>query len=123
MVSRAAAALPLRELDLLFVENVGNLVCPSEFDLGENLRIALLSVTEGEDKPLKYPPLFRGADAVLVTKTDLAAPCEFDRDAALANLRRVNPKARVFEVSAKTGSGMDAWCEFLRESRAAASAG
>jgi hydrogenase nickel incorporation protein HypB len=118
MVSKAVGSLPLRELDLLVVENVGNLVCPAEFDLGENLRIALLSVTEGEDKPLKYPPLFRGADAVLVTKTDLAGPCEFDRETALENLRRVNPKARVFEVSAKSGAGMDAWCDFLRESRA-----
>jgi len=122
MVSKAAAKLPLRELDVLVVENVGNLVCPAEFDLGENLRIALLSVTEGEDKPLKYPPLFRGADAVLVTKTDLSGPCEFDRGAALENLRRVNPKARVFELSAKSGAGMGAWCDFLRESRAALAA-
>jgi len=123
MVARASGSLPLRELDLLFIENVGNLVCPSEFDLGEDLRVVLLSVTEGEDKPLKYPPLFRGAHAVVVTKTDLAEPCAFDRETALANLRRVNPTARVFELSAKTGAGMDAWCAWLAASRKKDAAG
>ena len=118
MVARAAGTMPLADLDLLVVENVGNLVCPAEFDLGESLRVALLSVTEGEDKPLKYPPIFRRADVVLVTKTDLAEVCEFDRATATANIRRVSPLARVFEVSARTGDGMDAWCAYLKEARA-----
>jgi hydrogenase nickel incorporation protein HypB len=118
MVARAVGGLPEAGLDMLVIENVGNLVCPSSFDLGEDLRVALLSVTEGEDKPLKYPPLFRAAHAVLVTKTDLAQACEFDRDAALANLRQVSPAARIFEVSAKTGEGMEAWCAFLGKCRA-----
>jgi hydrogenase nickel incorporation protein HypB len=115
MVARAVGGLGPKDLDLLVIENVGNLVCPSSFDLGEDLRVALLSVTEGEDKPLKYPPLFHAAHAVLVTKTDLAQACEFDREAALANIRQVSPAARIFEVSAKTGEGMEAWCAFLGE--------
>ena len=118
MVARAVGGLDSKDLDVLVIENVGNLVCPSSFDLGEDLRVALLSVTEGEDKPLKYPPLFRAAHAVLVTKTDLAQACEFDREAALANLRQVSPAARIFEVSAKTGEGMEAWCAFLGKCRA-----
>jgi hydrogenase nickel incorporation protein HypB len=118
MVARAVGGLKIRELDLLVIENVGNLVCPASFDLGENLRLALLSVTEGEDKPLKYPPLFRTADVVLVTKIDLAPHVDFDREAALANIRRVSPTARIFEVSAKTGEGMEAWCDYLKEARA-----
>ncbi|HTX51871.1 MAG TPA: hydrogenase nickel incorporation protein HypB [Candidatus Baltobacteraceae bacterium] len=118
MVARAVGSLDLRALDLLVIENVGNLVCPASFDLGENLRLALLSVTEGEDKPLKYPPLFRTADVILVTKTDLAPHVDFNRELALANIRRVSPKARLFEVSAKTGEGMEAWCNYLKEARA-----
>ncbi len=118
MVARAVGGLDLRSLDLLVIENVGNLVCPASFDLGENLRLALLSVTEGEDKPLKYPPLFRTADVVLVTKVDLAPHVEFNRATALANIRRVSPKARIFELSAKTGEGMEAWCTYLKEARA-----
>lgn len=115
MVARAYAELPSEGLRVLVIENVGNLVCPATFDLGEGLRVALLSVTEGEDKPLKYPPLFAFAHVVVITKKDLAAACEFDREAALASIRRVNPAAQVFEVSSKTGEGMDAWCGFLRE--------
>lgn len=117
MVAKAAATLDLKALDLLIIENVGNLVCPSAFDLGEDLRVVLLSVTEGEDKPLKYPPMFHSAHAVIITKTDLAAAVEFQRDAAVANIRRVSPAARIFEVSAKTGAGMEAWFEFLRSQR------
>ncbi|OPY76680.1 MAG: Hydrogenase isoenzymes nickel incorporation protein HypB [Syntrophorhabdus sp. PtaU1.Bin153] len=117
MVARAVGGMDLKALDILVIENVGNLVCPSGFDLGEDLRVALLSVTEGEDKPLKYPPLFRFADAVVVSKMDLAVACEFDRDAALDNIRRVNPRADVFEVSAKTGEGMDAWRDYLNRMR------
>lgn len=117
MVARALGELDPNALDVLVIENVGNLVCPSSFDLGEDLRVALLSVTEGEDKPLKYPPLFLGAHAVLLTKTDLSQACEFDRDTALANIRRASPKARIFELSARTGEGMEAWCEYLKEQR------
>ena len=113
MVGRAIKQLDLTGLNLLIIENVGNLVCPASYDLGEDLRIVLLSVTEGEDKPLKYPPMFQSADVVLISKIDLAQACDYDRDAALANIRRVAPKARVFETSAKTGQGLDAWREFL----------
>jgi hydrogenase nickel incorporation protein HypB len=117
MIARAVGSLNPKALDLLFIENVGNLVCPAEFDLGEDVRVALLSVTEGEDKPLKYPPLFRFADAVVVTKTDLAPHVDFNREVALANIRRVSPRARLFEVSARTGQGMAAWCDYLKEAR------
>src|ERR1017187_6947366 len=113
MVGRAIKQLDLTGLNLLIIENVGNLVCPASYDLGEDLRIVLLSVTEGEDKPLKYPPMFQSADVVLISKIDLAQACGYDRDTALANIRRAAPKARVFETSAKTGQGMDAWRQFL----------
>jgi hydrogenase nickel incorporation protein HypB len=113
MVSRALRQLDLAGLNLLIIENVGNLVCPASFDLGEDLRVVLLSVTEGEDKPLKYPPMFQSADVVVISKMDLAQACGYDRDTALANIRRAAPKARVFETSARTGQGLDAWREFL----------
>ncbi len=113
MVGRAVKQLNLDGLCLLFIENVGNLVCPAAYDLGEDLRVVLWSVTEGEDKPLKYPPMFQSADVVVISKIDLAQACGYDREAALANLRRVAPKARVFETSAKTGQGLPAWREFL----------
>jgi hydrogenase nickel incorporation protein HypB len=115
MIARASGALAVDGLDLLIIENVGNLVCPADFDLGENLRVALLSVTEGEDKPLKYPPLFRFADVVVVSKIDLAGAVEFEREAAIANIRRINPKARIFELSARKDEGMEAWCDFLAQ--------
>ena len=104
-------------LDYLFIENVGNLVCPTSWDLGESVRIALLSVTEGEDKPLKYPGLFNTSDVAVITKTDLSEPCEFDREAALENIESVRPGMQVFETSAKTGEGMDEWIEYLRLKR------
>jgi hydrogenase nickel incorporation protein HypB len=113
MISKAAAQLDLDQLDLLIIENVGNLVCPADYDLGEDLRVVLLSTTEGEDKPLKYPPLFHSAHVAIVTKSDLAAPAGFNRDQALANLKRVSHHAEVFELAAKTGDGMNAWLEFL----------
>ncbi len=113
MVWHALSKLDLKNLDLLIIENVGNLVCPASFDLGEAFRVALLSTTEGEDKPLKYPPIFQNADAVVLTKIDLAEAVELDRKAALANLRHASPKAKLFETSAKTGSGMPAWCDYL----------
>jgi hydrogenase nickel incorporation protein HypB len=105
----------LDRLNLLFIENVGNLVCPSSYDLGERIRVALLSVTEGEDKPLKYPGLFNSADAAVITKIDLAAPCGFDRDLALRNINEIRPGIRVFETSAKTGAGMSGWLDYLAE--------
>jgi hydrogenase nickel incorporation protein HypB len=114
MVARAVATMDLKALNVLVIENVGNLVCPAEFDLGEDLLVTLLSVTEGEDKPLKYPPMFRNADVVLLTKTDLAPHVDFDRAAALANIRRVSPASTIFEVSARSGDGMAAWCDFLK---------
>ena len=105
----------LAELDYLFIENVGNLLCPSSYDLGERIRVALLSVTEGEDKPLKYPGLFNSADAAVMTKIDLAVPCSFDRELALKNINEIRPGIRIFETSAKTGAGMDAWLEYLAD--------
>ena len=120
MVARALQQLDLAALDVLVIENVGNLVCPASYDLGEDLRVVLLSTTEGEDKPLKYPPVFSSADAVVVNKTDLAAAAGFDRESALRNIRRTAPKAAVLEVSAKTGQGMEAWYALLEKRLAAA---
>ncbi|HXU33065.1 MAG TPA: hydrogenase nickel incorporation protein HypB [Thermoanaerobaculia bacterium] len=107
----------LSDLDYLFVENVGNLVCPSSYDLGEAVRVVLLSVTEGEDKPLKYPGMFNSSDVAVITKWDLAGPCEFDEAAARANIEAVRPGLRVLATSAKTGFGMDEWLAFLAERR------
>ena len=123
MISRAAAQIPLDQLDVLVIENVGNLVCPADYDLGEDLRVVLLSVTEGEDKPLKYPPMFHSANVAVVTKSDLASAAGFDRDLALANLKRVSHHARIFELSSKTGDGMKAWLDFLVEQHKAVKAG
>ena len=117
MVSRAAAQLDLDHLDVLVIENVGNLVCPSDYDLGEDLRVVLLSVTEGEDKPLKYPPAFHSAHIAVITKTDLAGPAGFDREKAVANLKRISHHARLFELSARTGQGMPEWLAFLVQQR------
>jgi hydrogenase nickel incorporation protein HypB len=117
MVSKAAAQLDLDALDVLVVENVGNLVCPADYDLGEDLRVVLLSTTEGEDKPLKYPPMFHSAHVAIVTKSDLAAAAGFNREQALANLKRVSHHAQVFELSSKTGDGMQAWLDFLAKQR------
>jgi hydrogenase nickel incorporation protein HypB len=115
MVDRAASELDLDGLDLLVIENVGNLVCPASYDLGEDARAVLLSVTEGEDKPLKYPKIFKTADVIVVSKTDLAAPAGFDRAAALQNIHAVAPQAMVLEASARTGEGLDAWCDYLQK--------
>ncbi len=117
MVRQALEGWRLEELDFLFIENVGNLVCPATFDLGEDLRLVLFSVTEGEDKPLKYPTIFHTADVALITKTDLAAAVEFDAAAAHRNIQSVRPGMRVFEVSAKTGADMEPWLDFLRGRR------
>ena len=117
MVSKAAAQLDLDQLDVLVIENVGNLVCPADYDLGEDLRVVLLSVTEGEDKPLKYPPMFHSANVAVITKTDMTAAAGFNRDLAFINLQRVSHHARIFELSAKTGEGMKAWLDFLVQQR------
>jgi hydrogenase nickel incorporation protein HypB len=119
MVARAVEGLDLEGIDVLVIENVGNLVCPAAWDLGEDLRVTLLSVTEGEDKPLKYPRIFKDADAVVINKTDIAEAVGFERDRALHNVRLVAPGARVFELSARTGAGMAPWLAYLREQRAA----
>ena len=108
----------LSELEYLFIENVGNLVCPSSFDLGEQLRVVLLSVTEGEDKPLKYPPVFFSSQVAVVTKVDLAEPCDFQAEQALANIRSVNPAIEILQTSARTGVGLPEWLEFLDSRRA-----
>jgi hydrogenase nickel incorporation protein HypB len=113
MVQHALAGWDLNHLDFLFIENVGNLVCPSSYDLGENLRLVLISVTEGEDKPLKYPTIFNSADVAVVTKMDLALAVEFDWNLAYGNIQAVRPGMRVLKVSAKTGDGMDEYMGLL----------
>jgi hydrogenase nickel incorporation protein HypB len=117
MVRDALDGWNVAELDFLFVENVGNLVCPSSYDLGEDLRLVLLSVTEGEDKPLKYPTIFNTADLAILTKMDLADAVEFDLAAADANIQRVRPGMPVLRLSSKTGLGMDEWLQFLASAR------
>src|ERR1700733_12761009 len=117
MVQNALDGWDLGGLDFLFIENVGNLVCPSSYDLGEDLRFVLLSVTEGEDKPLKYPTIFNSADVAIVTKVDLAAAVGFDEGAAKRNIQSVRPGMRVLKLSAKTGEGMPALVEFLEKLR------
>jgi len=117
MVSKHLDGWDLDALDILFIENVGNLVCPSSYDLGERVRVALLSVTEGEDKPLKYPTLFNSADAAVITKIDIAEPCAFNRDLALHNINEIRPGIRIFETSSKTGAGMEEWLSYLEAER------
>ena len=113
MVRSALPEIPLDEIDLLVVENVGNLVCPAEFRIGEDARAMITSVTEGEDKPLKYPLMFRACELVVVNKIDLLPHLDFDVDRLLANLEQVNPSARHMLVSAKTGEGVDAFRDWL----------
>ncbi len=115
MVGHAAMEFDLDILDLLLIENVGNLVCPASFDLGENHKVVVLSVTEGEDKPLKYPHMFHAADLMLLNKTDLLPHLDFDVAKCREMARRVNPGIIIFEVSAKTGAGMDDWYCWLGE--------
>jgi hydrogenase nickel incorporation protein HypB len=117
MVQSALDGWDLNNLDFLFIENVGNLVCPSSYDLGEDLRLVLLSVTEGEDKPLKYPTIFNSADVAVITKSDLAAAVEFDEVATRHNIQAVRPGMEVFKLSAKTGEGIDECLEFLEDRR------
>ena len=115
MITKALESLPDGDLDVLFIENVGNLICPAEYDLGEDLRVVLFSVTEGEDKPLKYPLAFNTAHVVLLTKCDIADAVEFDNDEATESIRHVNPAAPIIELSARTGEGRDLWFAFLEE--------
>jgi hydrogenase nickel incorporation protein HypB len=116
MIAGALEGWKLDDLDFLFIENVGNLVCPSSYDLGEQMRFVLLSCTEGEDKPLKYPTIFNTADAALITKMDLAAAAEFDLPAARRNIQSVRPGMQVLEVSSKTGMGMGDVTELIEAS-------
>lgn len=113
MIGKALTDWDVGPLDVLFVENVGNLICPAEYDLGEDLRIVVFSVTEGEDKPLKYPLAFNTAQLAVITKIDLADAVGFDRDAAYASIRQVNPGVAILEVSARTGAGLDGWVAYV----------
>ncbi|EDX87465.1 hydrogenase accessory protein HypB [Synechococcus sp. PCC 7335] len=103
------------KFDLMFVENVGNLVCPAEFEVGEHAKVALLSITEGEDKPLKYPIMFREADCLLIAKTDLAPYLDVDIQKIVKNVRQLNSKVVIIPVSAKTGEGLDVWCDWIKQ--------
>jgi hydrogenase nickel incorporation protein HypB len=114
VIEKAADDIDLDAIELLIVENVGNLVCPAEFDIGEDLRVVVLSVTEGEDKPVKYPAMFRTCHGALLNKIDLLPHLDYDKEKALAYIRQVNPGMPVFEISARTGEGLDAWIEWLR---------
>lgn len=115
MVRSGLDRLPLAGLDLLVIENVGNLVCPAEFNVGEHAKAMVYAVTEGEEKPLKYPVMFRAADVVVVNKVDLLPHLDFDLGLFLANLRAVNPSARVIQSSARTGAGVEEWCGWLTD--------
>jgi len=115
MIDHALSDWDIGRLDFLFIENVGNLVCPSSYDLGENLRLVLLSVTEGEDKPLKYPTIFNSADVAVITKMDLAEAVEFDEVSVRANIQAVRPGMRCYTVSAKAGAGMQEYLQFLTD--------
>jgi hydrogenase nickel incorporation protein HypB len=119
MVARALAGLDLAGLDLVVIENVGNLVCPAEFDVGEHAKAMVYSITEGDDKPLKYPVMFRAVDVVLLNKIDLVPYLDIDADACIARVREVNPTATIFPISARTGDGMGAWFDWVRRFAAA----
>ena len=117
MVSKHLEGWNLADLDYLFIENVGNLVCPSSYDLGEKIRVALLSVTEGEDKPLKYPTLFNSADVAIITKIDIAEAVGFQRTAAIRNINEIRAGIRIFETSARTGAGMADWLAYVAQAK------
>jgi hydrogenase nickel incorporation protein HypB len=114
MVARAMDSFPIDELDLLVIENVGNLICPASFDLGESLRIVVCSVAEGAEKPKKYPVMFNKADVILINKIDLAAASDVELSQLEANIRDVSPKAILFALSSKTGAGLSAWTDWLK---------
>jgi hydrogenase nickel incorporation protein HypB len=115
-IHRLAHDYDPKTFDLVLVENVGNLVCPAEFEVGEHAKVALLSIAEGEDKPLKYPVMFQEADCLLITKMDLAPHLEVDVDRIVANVRQMNPQVTIIPISAKTGDGLDAWFDWVRHS-------
>lgn len=115
MIARGVEALDLTGAKVLFIENVGNLVCPASFDLGEQVRVVLLSTTEGEEKPLKYPPIFKSAHVVLLTKVDVADALGFNRQLAIDNIRKIAPQAQIIEVSSRTGEGLASWYDYLRQ--------
>ena len=115
MVARAIEAFPVNDLDLLVIENVGNLICPSSFDLGESLRVVVCSVAEGPEKPKKYPVMFNKADVVLINKIDLATASGVDLNELTANVREVNPQATIFALSSRTGEGLAAWTQWLQQ--------
>jgi hydrogenase nickel incorporation protein HypB len=119
MIATATSSWSFEALDFLFLENVGNLVCPASYDLGEEMRVVLLSVTEGEDKPLKYPTIFNGADLAIITKIDLADVVGFRREEAIGNLHEVRPGLEVLETSSRTGAGIDRWLSRLEAMRPA----
>ena len=114
VIEKAADSIDLDALDLLIIENVGNLVCPAEFDIGEDARVVVLSVTEGEDKPVKYPTMFRLCDAALLNKIDLLPYLDYDKAQAIAYIQQVHPGMPVFEISARSGEGMEGWIEWLK---------
>lgn len=114
MVHEGIHHLPLEELDIVFVENVGNLVCPASYDIGTHLNVVLLSIPEGDDKPAKYPVMFRSADLMLITKTDLLPYFDFDIKKAIEEARALNPKMDVIQISTKTGEGLDKWINYIK---------
>ncbi|MDZ7292027.1 MAG: hydrogenase nickel incorporation protein HypB [candidate division KSB1 bacterium] len=115
MVSRVLPELDLDKIDLLFIENVGNLVCPSSYDLGEDMKVVLISTTEGDDKPLKYPAMFRRAAVMVINKIDLLGSSDFDMNRVKENARSINADLKIFEVSCRTGQGLEAWYNWLNE--------
>lgn len=117
MIENAMVDWDLNSIDILFIENVGNLVCPASYDLGEDLRVVLFSTTEGEDKPLKYPTIFNTADVALITKSDLAEAVDFDRAQAHESIQNVRPGMQILELSSRSGAGMDQWIQLLQERR------
>jgi hydrogenase nickel incorporation protein HypB len=115
MIRRALDHFDLESLDLMIIENVGNLVCPSAFDLGEGMRVSLISVTEGDDKPLKYPAMFHSADVMVINKMDLLPYCDFSVEKVIQHARSLKPGIRILETSCRTGDGLDGWADFVKE--------
>ena len=113
MITPALEKLPLQNTDLLFIENVGNLICPAEFALGEHKKVVISSIPEGDDKPVKYPLIFTEADVIIINKLDLLPYVEFDLDGFRKSIEELNPKVKIFEVSCKTGEGIDRWCSWI----------
>lgn len=114
MVSRALENLDIKNIEMLFIENVGNLVCPSSYDLGEDMKVVLISVTEGDDKPLKYPAMFRRSSVIIINKIDLLQHCDFNMETARQNALKINGKLEIFEMSCRTGDGLNEWYQWLK---------